>query len=60
MHYTAHHIILVHSVTSCIACLERFGAAHYWHCYWSVETSADSLCQRVSAKGRHFKHSLSI
>jgi len=36
MYHTAHHKILIHSVTSCIACLERFRAAHCWHCYWTV------------------------
>jgi len=45
MHDTAHHKNLVHSVTSCTACLERVRSAHCWHCYWSAATSADSVCQ---------------
>jgi len=31
--------------SSSVLCLERSGPAHYWHCYWSVVTLADSMFQ---------------
>jgi len=43
--HIARHKITLHSVASCTVHVEKFGAAHYWHCCWSLAMSADNVCQ---------------